>query len=329
MAKTQSPLKSRRMLAALCLTVTLAGPSAADVADVVQDNALPGYHRLTRATATLAAIDDCTVDPLRDAWNDAFDAWLDVAHLRLGPVEDDGRVLAIAFWPDAKGIGARQMAQLLKDADPAVLKPDHVAELSVAVRGLFGMERLLYADQPLPDAYACALTHALADDLARMASEIERGWQEGFAAALTSPGPGQRYLNDTETRQALMTALITGIEFNADSRVGRPLGTFDKPRPERAEARASGRSKHNIIRSLNALRAMAHALHGEIPQTDAAFARAIAQADGTDLAGLDDPQVWLKAEILGQSIRAIRDAAMTEIAPALQVGVGFNAADGD
>ncbi|MFZ0097314.1 MAG: imelysin family protein, partial [Gemmobacter sp.] len=150
------------MLAALCLTVTLAGPSAADVADVVQDHALPGYHRLTRATATLAAIDDCTVDPLRDAWNDAFDAWLDVAHLRLGPVEDDGRVLAIAFWPDTKGIGARQMAQLLKDADPAVLKPDHVAELSVAVRGLFGMERLLYADPPLPDAYACALTHALA-----------------------------------------------------------------------------------------------------------------------------------------------------------------------
>jgi predicted lipoprotein len=329
MATTQSPLKSRRMLAALCLTVTLAGPSAADVADVVQDHALPGYHRLTRATEALAAFDDCAVDPLRSAWNDAFDAWLGVAHLRLGPVEDDGRVLAIAFWPDPKGIGARQMAQLLKDADPAVLKPDHVGELSVAVRGLFGMERLLYADPPLPDAYACALTHALADDLARVASEIEQGWQDGFAAALTLPGPGKRYLNDTETRQALLTALITGIEFNADTRVGRPLGTFDKPHPERAEARASGRSQHNIIQSLTALRAMAHTLHGEIPQTDAAFDRAIAQAEGVDLARVDDPQVWLKAEILGQSIRAIRDAAMAEIATVLQVGVGFNAADGD
>ena len=329
MADTRSPLILRRLLAATCLTSALAGPVAADVVDVVQDHALPGYHRLTNATAALAAIDDCAVDPLRAAWNEAFDAWLDVAHLRLGPVEDDGRVLAIAFWPDPKGIGARQMTQLLKDADAAALTPDHVAELSVAVRGLFGMERLLYADPPLPDAYACALTHALADDLARMASEIERGWQEGFAAALTSPAAGQRYLNDTETRQALMTALITGIEFNADTRVGRPLGTFDKPHPERAEARASGRSQHNITRSLTALRAMAHALHGQIPQTDAAFDRAIAQAEGVDLAHLDDPQVWLKAEILGQSIRAIRDAAMAEIAPALQVGVGFNAADGD
>ncbi len=313
---------------ALCL-LTLAAPARADVTEAVDQVILPGYARFTEATAALAALDSCEPEPLRAAWNAAFDAWLGVAHLRLGPVEDDGRVLAIAFWPDPKGIGPKQTAALLREADPAKLSPDHIAEQSVAVRGLFGLERLLYPAEPLAGDYPCALTQALADDLARMAADTETGWTGGFADQLLHPGAGQRYLNETETRQALLTALITGLEFNADSRIGRPKGSFDQPRPERAEARASGRSTRNIALSLQALQGLAHALHADIPQTEAAFQRALTDAERTDLAAVGDPQGWLKADILAQDIHAIRDAAMAEIAPALGTSVGFNAADGD
>lgn len=306
----------------------LAAPVHADVAEAVQGHILPGYARFAQATADLAALDTCETEPLRAGWNAAFDAWMGVAHLHLGPVEEGGRGLAIAFWPDPKGIGQKQTKALLAEADPASLAPEHIAEQSVAVRGLFGLERLLYGDAPL-EGHACALTHALTRDLARMAAEVEAGWTGGFAAALTEPGPGKRYLNATEARQALLTALATGIEFNRDTRIGRPLGTFDRPRPERAEARASGRSTRDIALSLAALRELALALHPDIPRTLAAFERAQAQAEKVDLARVDDPQAWLKADILSQNIAAIREAVLDELAPALGAGVGFNAADGD
>lgn len=317
-----------RPLFALAL-LALATPARADVTEAVDQVILPGYARFTEATAALAALDICDPGPLRAGWNAAFDGWLGVAHLRLGPVEDEGRVLAIAFWPDPKGIGPKQTATLLREADPAKLSPDQIAEQSVAVRGLFGLERLLYPAEPLAGDYPCALIHALADDLARMAAETEAGWTGGFADQLKNPGTGQRYLTQTEARQALLTVLITGLEFNADSRINRPKGSFDQPRPERAEARASGRSIRNITLSLQALRELAHALHQDIPQTEAAFLRALTDAEKADLSAVGEPQGWLKADILAQDIHAIRDAAMAEIAPALGASVGFNAADGD
>lgn len=316
----------KRLCLILCLAA--AAPAHADVAETVRDHALPGLARFAAATATLAAETTCEAAPLQARWNDAFDAWLGIAHLRLGPMEEEGRALAIAFWPDPKGIGARQTEALRRAADPAMLAPASMAEQSVALRGLFGLERLLYAPAA-PQGYDCDLIHALSRDLARMAAETRAGWQDGFAAALLHPGPGGRYLTETETRQALLTALITGLEFNADTRIGRPLGTFDTPRPERAEARASGRSARNIALSLAALRDLATRLHQPIPQTEAAFDRAIAQAGAVDLARLAEPQMWLKADILAQSIRAARDAALAELGPALGAGVGFNAADGD
>lgn len=316
------------MLKSALVFMALATPSLADVQSAVQDHALPGLARFASTTADLAALESCAPADLQAGWNLAFDAWLGVAHLRLGPVEEEGRVLAIAFWPDPKGIGARQTAALLAAADPAVLSPEHMAEQSVAARGLFGMERLLYPPEPLAGEYPCALSHALADDLARMAAETLAGWQGGFAEALKKPGPGQRYLSDLEAKQALLTALVTGIEFNADSRVARPLGSFDKPRPERAEARASHRSAQNIALSLRALADFATHL-AAAPKTATALELAAKQAEAVDFTRLDDPQVWLKADILRQNIKAAKDSAMAEIAPALGVGVGFNAADGD
>lgn len=57
-----------------------------------------------------------------------------VQHLRFGPGETDGRVLAILYWPDPKALGAKAQAALLT-GDPAKLTPDAFAEQSVAARG--------------------------------------------------------------------------------------------------------------------------------------------------------------------------------------------------
>ena len=88
----------------------------------------------------------------------------------------------------------------------------------------------------------------------------------------------------------------------------------------------------NIQISLAALRQFSVALVPDSPLTTAAFDRAIATAarlDDAVLAGVADPSGRLKVEILSQQVGAVLDAAKAELEPALNVGVGFNAADGD
>lgn len=321
------------------LGLMLASPVRADVAEAVRGHILPGYAAFAQATAALdaAAQADCGAGGLRPAYQAAFDAWMGVSHLRLGPVEDQGRALAIAFWPDPKGLGAKQQAALIRAQDAVVADAAAFAEVSVAARGLMALERLLYPAEPLAGAYPCALIRATTRDLAAIAAAVDAEWQQGFAASLLAPGAANaRFLSQAEVRQALLTLLITGLEFTADQRLGRPLGSFDKPRPERAEARASGRGLRNVAQSLAALEGLARQLTAELgpgsPQTWAAFARARGLAAGLDdpvLAGVADPGGRLKIEILQQAIHATRDAALAEIGAALGVGLGFNAADGD
>ena len=316
---------------ALLLTLLLATPAAADTAAVVTDLIRPGYATFAAASQTLAAEDSCDPATLRPAFNAAFDAWMAVAHLRLGPAEEDGRALAILFWPDPKGLGAKTQRALLT-SDSAALTPEAFAQQSVAARGLMGLERLLYPDEP-PPADPCQLIHATADDLARMADDISAAWGPYGETLLTAGNPGNTsFLSKPEATQALYTQLATGLDTLADTRIGRPLGTFDKPRPERAEAIASGRALRNITLSLTALRSLTAMLSPDVPKTLAAFDRAIALASALGdpaLQGVATPQGRLKLEILQQAIRATHDLVVAEVGPALGVTLGFNAADGD
>jgi predicted lipoprotein len=208
--------KAFDMLRTCLIALTLAASSArADVVDVVQRHALPGYAAFAGATADLAKVAQTTCDAptLRPAFNAAWDTWLDVSHLHLGPTEQDGRALAIAFWPDPKGLGAKAQTAMIRAEDPAVNDPAAFAQVSVAARGLTGLERLLYPEVPLTGAYPCALIRATATDLADMADAIQTDWTNGFADRLIHPGaPGNTvYLTPAEARQEMLTQLIAGL----------------------------------------------------------------------------------------------------------------------
>jgi hypothetical protein len=316
---------------AVFLTLLLACPAAADTAEVVETHIRPGFAAFAAVSDALAGRDSCDPEVLRPAFQDAYDAWMAVAHLTLGPAEEDGRGLAVLFWPDPKALGWKAQQALLS-GDPASLQPEAFARQSVAARGLPALERLLYPAEPLP-ADPCPLIRATVEDLARTAEVLNNGWGS-FGELLISAGqPGNTaYLSEAEARQALFTQLVTGLELLADRRLGRPLGSFDKPRPELAEARASGRSLRNVTLSLEALRALALALDPDSPGTAAAFDRALRLATELDdpvFAGVADPQGRLRVEILQQAVRATRETAIAEMAPALGVTLGFNSADGD
>lgn len=320
----------------LALFLMLAGPASADVAEAVGDVILPAYDRLAAATADLdrTARADCSPAALRPGFDAVWDAWAAIDFLRLGPVEQDGRALAMAFWPDPKASGQRAQQALIDAAAPDVDDPAAFAELSVAMRGLSGLERLIHPSALTGDeAYLCRLRRATAADLARMAAAVRQDWDAYAPRLLTPGGPGNTdFLTETEARGALFTQVVTGLTALADKRLGRPLGSFDAPHPERAEAVASGRSLANVVRSLGGLRDMALALYPDAPRTRAAFDRAIGLAEGLDdpvLAGVADPSGRLKVEILQQAVLAAKTKAEAEIGGGLGLSVGFNAQVGD
>ncbi len=320
---------------AAALAALLATPATADLAEAVDQVITPAYARLADAAADLDAVArrDCAPGAMQAPFQQAWDAWARIDFLRLGPAEEEGRSLAIAFWPDPKSSGLRAQQALVAGDPQVIADPARFAQVSVATRGLSGLERLLYPSAVTgPEDRLCALRRATAADLARMTADIAAEWP-AHAALLTTPGDANTsYLTTDEARQALFTQLVTGLASLADGRLGRPLGTFQKPRPERAEAVASGRSLRNIRLSLEGLRDLALALHPDAPQTRAAFNRALSLADDLDdpvLAGVSTPQGRLKVEILQQAVQSAQAAVETEIGAALGVSAGFNAKDGD
>ena len=89
----------------------------------------------------------------------------------------------------------------------------------------------------------------------------------------------------------------------------------------------------NVSVALDALQPLARALKGgDVPATDAAFAAvraAIEAVPDPTLQDIDDPQAWLKAEIVQQRLRSLHDTVVAEVGGALGIEAGFNSLDGD
>ena len=333
---------------ALALLVIWPGSVLADshqktVQAVISEHILPGFEHLADATEQLktAAIADCTAESraLRTAFHNVFDAWLGVSHLRFGPTEVDDRAFALAFWPDTKGFTPKTLSELIRSEDPIVHDKAQFGSVSIAARGIYGLEFLLYDAQIGAlgsDAYRCALVQGIAADIDANADAILSGWKDGYADALLHPGANSPYRSQQEAVQELYKALTTGLQVTSDTRLGRPLGTFDRPRPNRAEAWRSARSLGNVEHALVALRDLALTLSREDAKIAGDFQAAFDHSLGlaADLndpvfALVSDPQGRFRVEVLQQSIDRIREIAAAELGPLLGVAAGFNALDGD
>ncbi|MES0863110.1 imelysin family protein [Ruegeria sp. SCPT10] len=310
--------------------------------DVTENHILPRFTTLAEATEVLNATaqEDCASESqdLRAAYSTAFDAWISASHLRFGPTETDDRAFAMAFWPDTKGFTPKALSKHIALEDSAVASPDAYAETSIAGRGFFALERMLYDPefaQQGSAAYRCALIQAISADIDANADAMAADWQT-YAPELTQPRADGPYRTQDEALQELFKALSTGMQFTSETRLGRPLGTFDRPRPKRAEAHRSERSLRHVELSLVSTRDLAARLSAEHPEITAdletAFNRAIESARSIDdpaLAGVADPQGRFRIEALQQSINDIRQIAATELGPTLGISAGFNSLDGD
>ncbi len=330
-------------LAALLLAVSVMPSNAqADALTdrVLEQHIIPSYQNLVDQTAALKhrAIHSCDLETLKPAFGAALDAWVGVSHLRFGPSESNNRAFAIAFWPDTRSKTPKALNALIAKSDPSIANPKAFEQASVAVRGLYPLEYLLYDDAYTSKEtvdYTCNLIRAIANDTAANAEAILTEWQGTFGDELRTTG--ERYQSDEEAHQELFKALNTGLEILSDVRLGRPLGTFDAPRPRRAETWRSGRSLNNVKVQITALRNLAlllakgdDDLSANLAQKfDHANTRAALLDEDPIFAGVSDPQQRIRIEALQQEIHDIKTLSAEQLGPKLGVLPGFNALDGD
>ncbi|OWU84602.1 signal peptidase [Oceanicola sp. 22II-s10i] len=317
--------------------VLLATPVTAGVEEVVTDHIRPGLSAFVEQTTALelAADTDCRAPALRVPFHAAFDAWLRIGDLRLGPTEH--AAISIAFWPDDRGFTQRTIGALVRDEAPAVSDPEAFSEVSVAGRGFFALEMLMY--DPLyrdyrRDDYRCRLARAISADLAAQAKALRAAWSD-FAGTLTSGGAdgNATYLSPEEATRAVYTQILSSLEFTRDSRIGRPLGTFERPRPKRAEAWRSGRSLHDALVTVEAAVETATLLAGhDLPETQAALLRlrdVAGNVTDPSFQSVDDPGERLKVEIVQQRVKEVEAAIEAEVGAPMGIAPGFNSQDGD
>lgn len=328
-----------RLILTACFTL-LGLPVLADIDAVIDDHIIKRQTAFAHSTAALsdAAKQNCTPAAMIPAYHAAFDDWVRVSHIRFGPIETNGEGLAVVFWPDKKGMISKTLHRMIKAQDPVVNDATAFAEYSIAARGFFALEQMLF-DEIFADygkgSYSCALTQAISTDLARIADQTLAGWTNGYAEVLRTAGAADNkvFLTDKEGIQALYTNMLTGLEYIHVQRLGRPLGSFEKSFPRRAEARRSLRSLRNIIVSLKSLQEMAEMMaDGEASETTESFHSTIRYAEGLDehvFEHLNETSAKFELSSLQQLVAVVQEAAAAEIGMHLDVGAGFNSLDGD
>lgn len=332
-------MKYLALIAALLPLPALAQSSLLETA--VNGHIIPRYTRVAATAEALeqAALQDCTQhsEHLRAAYHAGFDAWIGVTHLRFGPSEVENRAFAMAFWPDKKGFTAKALDRLIAAEQPL----GNFSQSSIAGRGYFALDMLLYDPRfsEVSTDYTCRLVQAITADISGMADGILQDWTEEYGAYLITAGSETNplYLSESEGIQELFKAVLTGLELTQAQRLARPMGSFEHPRPNRAEARRSNRSLRNIVVALQASTELTNMLTAYVggglsQQVDASLALSLRLAQNLDdpiLAGVVTINGRFRVEALQSSIIAAATLITDEFGAALGVNPGFNALDGD
>jgi hypothetical protein len=262
----------RRLIAsAVVLSCLSAAPASADTTPEqygsIVDNTIEHYLRpefaaLTGKTEVIAeAMEALCASPEADrvataktAFNDVLAAWSFVEYARLGPVIEEKRLERFSFWPDPKGIGLRQVQELLAKKDVTASDAATLRGKSVAMQGLQALEFVLFGtgSEALAtgDDYRCAYGRAIAQNLDAIAEEISAGWNDenGYAALMRNPGPDNPvYRTPAEPVGDIIEILTTGFQYLRDVKIGAFIGENPKTaKPKRAPFWRSGQTM-NVI----------------------------------------------------------------------------------
>lgn len=347
-----------RFLVAVLAALLLAIPATAQIispAEMLRSSVTNFIRPQTKAFATRTAelsramyvlCENGDLIGAQNAFAAAATAYGRLEFLRIGPLMEDNRADRILFFPDRKGIGLRQVQQLLAQADLSAATVPGLQQKSVAVQGFGALEFVLFGTgfetlTTSDGAFRCAYGAAVAKNLEEMAADIAAGWAdpEGIARRLTQPDPVYAdYRTTTESLEAIVGLVSHGIEAVRDTRINPFIAKANgKANPKQALFWRSNQTLPMLRANLDGLRRLVElagivadpVLSGEIT---AAFARAetaIAAVTSPVEEAVTDPA---QAAALADLVTATQDLQRLigeDLSATLGLSVGFSSLDGD
>lgn len=330
--------------------------------EALEGHIRPGYAGLAKEAGTLVErIGALCEAPSREALARARDgfretvlAWSRVEHLRFGPIVQEHRYERMAFWPDVRGLGRRQVWNAIRKRDQSVLDVKSLAGKSVALQGLTALETVLHYGKGA-DALAagdgkgtfrCGYGLAIARNLQDIATHVRDEWEgeEGFARRWLNPGPDNPvYRKDAEVTLELVKAFNYGLELVRDAKLLGPLGMRSPGgKPSRPQYAESGLSVPSVVAGVEGVRHLYEegglrerlraAMPGMADVIDFEFGTALRLASEIPF---DGPEAFTNEDAKGKLIAMsypLKNAVETgggALGHVAGLAIGFNAGDGD
>lgn len=347
-----------RIFATIFVTLLLIAPASAQIispSEMLRSSVTNFIRPQTKAFATRATelskamyvlCENGDLTGAQNAFAAAATAYGRIEFLRVGPLMEDNRSDRILFFPDRKGIGLRQVQQLLAEADLTAATVPGLQQKSVAVQGFGALEFVLFGTgfetlTTSDGAFRCAYGAAIAKNLEEISAEIAAGWAdpEGIARRLTQPDPTYAdYRTTTESLEAVVGLVSHGIEAVRDTRINPFIAKGDgKANPKLALFWRSSQTLPMLSANIGSLRLLVE-LSGVV--TDPALAAEIAAAfDRAEIA-----IAAVTAPVEAAVVDPTQSAALTDLVTATQdlqrligedlsatlgLSVGFSSLDGD
>lgn len=248
----------RASVLGIVLSVLAAQPvAAADFNDAI-DNAIAGYIRpatdqfaksagnLPEAVqAVCADTSEANLQVLRETYTAAIRDFSRIQFLRFGPLLEEDRLSRLAFLPDPRGIGQRQIRKIYAAKDETALSVETLKEKSVAVQSLTAFDLIVFDKDTNVllgaagemRAFTCSYAGAIAQNAAQIASAVAAEWQDpnGYSKLLLSGGPeNEQFRSSQEAMETVYNALTTGITVVKDQDIQPALGSSEaKAKPRR------------------------------------------------------------------------------------------------
>lgn len=320
---------------------------------VIDQHTIPGLAvlkdtaaKLPAAVSAVCAVDDKeAAAALRNAFRDTARALAAVDFYRFGPLADQGRRERLSFWPDPRGVVARQLRNVRAANDKTIPVPEAISHQSAAVQGLPALE-LLITDKEHPLApgeaakFTCGLAGAIAQNIASMSRDVYDGWTaaDGTRAKLVAAGPqNAAYKTPSEAAAELLRALLTGLQAVSELQLKPRLdgakpagkGPFAKLGLESDVYQAATASLQKLYTALDLETDVAPEKNWMKGWAAGAW-RAMALSDGmgggaNGISAADAPKL---SEIISR-IGGLRMLIGKEMSHASGIAIGFNELDGD
>jgi predicted lipoprotein len=310
-----------------------------------------------RAQALLAALsaqcaapagDTAALAAARSAWGEAALALGRLSAVSVGPLLQRRTLRQIDFAPTRPELIRRAIAQMeaKAPADVAALE-----RIGTPAKGLPALEWLLWA-QPAPSTAstaagtpACRYAQLLAENVLAEAQALEQAFT---ALASAQPDP-----DDEEASEAAAVAMselvnqwVGGVERLRWPFMDKPLKSAPKGRPPAYPRAASGLSRGAWAAQWQGLRQLAVAPDNQVPEPGRDIVALETYMRGRGLNPLADrwvatvhkvdaamagarPDAPASVQAASRAVAGLKQLAEAELAPALNIRIGFSDADGD